>query len=166
MKPWQLKLGVTLISLIVGSGVFASYNAIQREIGRRDVLLSVTRADLKRAKVRIDSLERAYRVDTLRMWRTVRTLDTLTVNVERWKHDTLKVVEYVAKADTTIKACTMALSTCEARVGAERDGRLAAEKQVKLLQSQMPSKLTPLRHRIEGAVVGVAVSALVGVIRH
>lgn len=165
MTPWQKQALIALIGLLTSGGFVGLYNHYQREIGRRDMVLAQSRADLKAAKHRLDSLEAVYRVDTVRLWRTVRALDTLTVTVDRWKHDTLTVVQYVAKADTAIRACTLALGTCEQRVGAERTARLTAEQQVKLLQSQMPGTLTPWRHRVEGAVLGIAAYVLVGVLR-
>lgn len=88
----------------------------------------------------------------------MRQTDTIPRDVERWKHDTLKVVEYVAQLDTTIRACTQALGTCEARVGAERIRGNALASEVKVLKAQMPSAAKPWIDRlIGGAVVGVVV---------
>jgi hypothetical protein len=128
-------LGVALI------GAYQGWAYHQREIGRREVELAQSASELRAAKMRADSLEKVYRVDTLRLTKIKRVTDSLTVTVEQWKTDTLKVVEYVAKADTAIKACVQALGTCEARVGAERAGRLAAEKQTAILKAQMPGNL-------------------------
>ena len=165
MKPWQVQLIAAIASVLVGSGLFAAYNHYQREIGKRDLLIAQYTQAAQQAQRRADSLAKVYRTDTLRLWRVVRTTDTLTQTVERWKHDTLKVVEYVAKADTAIKACTLALQTCEQRVAAERDGRIAAEQKATTLEHLMPSKFSPVRHRIEGAVVCIAVTAIVSALR-
>jgi hypothetical protein len=148
-----------LLAVAVG-GAYAGFVHYQREIGRREVMLSVAASELRTAKMRADSLERAYRVDTIRLTKIKRVTDSLTVSVDRWKTDTLKVVEYVAKSDTAIRACVQALGTCEAMVGAERAGRLAAESQAKILRQQMPSKLAPWRDRVIGAIVGGAIVAV------
>lgn len=63
------------------------------------------------------------KVDTFYVLR--RQLDTLTATVELWKHDTVKVVEYVARADSTIQACSSLIVTCEERV-ANRDATITA----------------------------------------
>ncbi len=146
--------GLLVAALVAGFAGFVHY---QREIGRREVMLSVAASDLRDAKMRADSLEKVYRVDTLRLTKIKRVTDSLTVTVEQWKHDTVKVVEYVAKADTAIKACVQALGTCEQRVGAERAGRKAAEAQVKILTAQIPSPVKPWRDRVLGGIVGAAV---------
>jgi hypothetical protein len=143
-----------------GAGWLALNNAHQREVGKLDLLLTHAKADAKAAKVRADSLEKVYRVDTLRLTKIKRVTDSLTVTVESWKHDTVKVVEYVAKADTAIRACVQALGTCEQWVGAERAGRLAAESQAKILRQQMPSKLAPWRDRLIGLGLGYGLGRL------
>lgn len=162
---WQVQLVAAVVSVALTSGAVAAYNHGQREIGRRDIMLAQTRADLQQARRLADSLEKVYRVDTLRLWRTVRALDTQTVTVERWKHDTLEVVRYVQRADSAVNACTLAVGTCEQRVGAERAGRVAAERQVKVLEASLPGTLTPWRHRLEGAALAAGSVWLAGRLR-
>lgn len=70
---------------------------------------------------RVDTV---YSRDTTTLWRVKRSTDTLTQTVEAWKYDTIRVVEYVARADSTIQACVATVLTCEARV-AVRDSRIA-----------------------------------------
>ena len=53
-----------------------------------------------------------------------------TAAVERWKRDTLKVVEYVKQSDSTIKACTQALQTCDERVGIAQRGWDGARQEI------------------------------------
>ena len=60
-------------------------------------------------------LDTVYLTDTLRLTRWREKWDTVRQDVERWKHDTTRVVEYVLVADSTIRACTAALRTCEQR---------------------------------------------------
>jgi hypothetical protein len=152
-------LAVALLSMYAG---FVHY---QREIGRREIMLSAAASELRDAKMLADSLAKVYRVDTLRFTKIRRVTDSLTVTVDRWKTDTLKVVEYVIKADSTIKACSQALATCEQRVGAVTRALAASERANGILKAQMPSKLAPWRHRAEGAILGAAVYAIAGRIK-
>ncbi len=88
-------------------------------------------AESKRLRHALDSLaavsariDTVYASDTVRLWRNVKSVDTMTVTVHSWKHDTLKVVEYVERADSAVRACVAVVLTCEARV-ALRDTRIA-----------------------------------------
>lgn len=124
---WQVsREGLLLILAAVGV-VLAVGRCEERQAGAAQAQLAaaLTRAEI--AERRADSLARAYRVDTVTLWRVKRTTDTLTATVEQWKRDTLEVVRYVTLADSTIRACTAALGTCEARIAAEREGRRALE---------------------------------------
>jgi hypothetical protein len=126
-----------------GALLFAAYtanNAYQRRIGAEQVLTAQARADAAKWKRTADSLAKAYHVDTVRLTKIRRVTDSLTLTVDRWKTDTLKVVEYVIAADSTIRVCSQALATCEARVGAERQRVLAAQRETAALKAQMPSK--------------------------
>ena len=149
--------GLLAAALVTG---YAGFVHTQREIGKRDIQIhqyEVANADLRHEA---DSLRKAYKVDTLRLTKIRRVTDSLTVTVEQWKHDTLRVVEYVAQADTTIKACTKALSTCEARVGVAQRGWDGARDEIKVLKASMPSKLAPWRDRLIGVIVGGAIVAV------
>lgn len=88
------------------------------------------RTESARYKRQLDSLaavsariDTVYARDTLRLWRTLRDLDTLTVTVHAWKHDTVKVVEYVARTEVAAQECKAAILTCEERVSI-RDQRI------------------------------------------
>lgn len=79
--------------------------------------------------VRERQLDTVFLRDTIRLTRWRTQFDTLTDSVEVWKHDTLRVVEYVRVADSTVAACTDALATCEAQkanLRAQRDTARAA----------------------------------------
>ena len=84
--------------------------ALLSALGARDSLLHA-------AAAKIDTV---YRRDTVRLWRLSGRVDTLTQTVDRWKHDTIRVLEFVAAADSTIQACRAVVLTCEARVAAEQ----------------------------------------------
>lgn len=111
------------ILIVVCLALALGYGWEQRRRGRAEAQTAALRAandSLRLVARRIDTLYRV-RVDTFVRWRV--RLDTLTRTVEAWKHDTVKVVEYVARADSTIRACSLALETCEQRV-AVRDERI------------------------------------------
>ena len=161
---WKLlasKMAPYLAATVALSASVAWYNHYQREIGRRDLLIRQYAEEATVQKKRADSLSLRYVRDTVRLWKTIRRTDTLTQTVEQWKHDTVKVVEFVQQADSTIKACTQALATCEQRIGAERARGNALQGEAALLRRQMPSAITPWKHRAEGvAVAGVIVALL------
>ena len=142
-------------------GAWQANNYHQREIGKRDLLIAAaerTNADLRHLA---DSLAKAYRVDTVR-FRVIRTqVDTLTRTVENWKTDTLKVVEYVTKADSTIKVCSMALATCEERVAVAQRGWDGARKEIAILKANYPSKARPWLYGAIGLGAGVLVGKAV-----
>lgn len=166
LLAWLRKVpSAVYVYTAVGLAIIASYAQFvhyQRDIGRREVQLSQAIAELQSAKKLADSLEKAYKVDTvyLNKWRT--RWDTAKAGVDtQWLADTTPVPVKVVKeliyiADTTIKACTEALSTCEQRVGAEKKGRIAAEKEVQILKKALPGAFAPWRDRIIGGVIGAA----------
>ena len=149
---------------VLAVAVFGAYQGWayhQREVGKRDLLIAQAEQENATLRAREDSLAKAYRVDTLRLWRTVRALDTLTVSVDHWKTDTLKVVEYVGKADSTVKACTLALGTCEQRVAVAQKGWDNARREIATLKASFPSKLSPWRHGAIGAILGAGAVLLI-----
>ena len=127
--------------LTLAGGWLALDRAKQRQIGALNAQIAAqeqTNADLRRAQ---DSLAKAYRTDTLRLTKIRRVTDSLTVTVDQWKHDTVKVVEYVVKADSTIKVCSLALQTCEQRVSVAQRGWDGARDEIKLLKASIsPAK--------------------------
>ena len=147
-------LGVAIIS---GIGY---YNHVQREIGRREAEISQlehANRDLRRAQ---DSLANAYRVDTIRLTKIRTVTDSLTVTVDRWKHDTIRVVEYVTKADSAIRSCVQALQTCEQRVAVATRGWDGARAEIALLKRQAPSPMQKYVYGAGGVGIGVLVHAL------
>lgn len=161
------KLPVTVyLYAVIALGVVAGYASFvhtQREIGRREVLLAQAETARREAVHRADSLEKAFKRDTVifNKWRT--RWDTIVHTDSQWIHDTLPVPVKVVKelvyvADTTIKACTQALNTCNQRVGAEKTARLAAEEEVKILKKSIPSTFTIWRDRTIAAAIGFTLS--------
>ena len=145
--PSVVYLYAALAVLVVGGYNAWAYQ--QRQIGKRELELVQMTHDLRQARREADSLAKVYRVDTVR-FRVIKTqVDTLTRVVESWKHDTLRVVEYVTKADSAIKACSAVVLTCEERVGAVQRALDASEKANHVLRLSMPN---PAQKWLYGAI--------------
>lgn len=112
LLPWGLAAVLVL-----------AYGCEQRARGRAEAgqAAAVRSLDSLRRVARIT--DTVYRRDTLRLRVYRDRWDTAYVDVEQWKHDTVEVVRYVTLADSTIRACSAALNTCEQRV-ADRDAML------------------------------------------
>lgn len=102
-------------------------------------------------------VETRYRTDTLRVreWRI--RWDTVRRDVERWKHDTLRVVEYVTVADSTIRACTAALTSCDRLRQLQQERAELAEQQLAI--GQHGQRRRQLVTGIVAAAAGVAIGA-------
>lgn len=123
MKPlWEPVIAFVLALVVIWFVITQHDAAVRREAlwYRADSIRSV---QIGRLQYTADSLERAYRVDTLRLTKTVTKYEQLAGRVDSaWLHDTIRVpVEVVreikASADTAIRACTAVRLTCEQRVG-------------------------------------------------
>jgi len=107
-------LWLVLLALLLGGGLAWQRQAISR--AERRATAATAAADS--LAVVADSLRAAYRVDTVRLrsWRTKWDSVTLPGTV-----DTIPKEVLVYVADSTIRACTQALGTCERRVAVERE---------------------------------------------
>jgi hypothetical protein len=105
----------TLVSWALVALLVLAYGCEQRKVGRAQAGEVAARRALDSLATIVRRVDTVYRIqrDTFYV-RRVR-LDTLTVTVDRWKHDTLEVVRYVAAADSTVRACSLALATCDER---------------------------------------------------
>ena len=129
------------------------------------------RAEAKRLASVVDSLERVKsRVDTVHavtvrnVVRQVTRLDTLTQTVERWKSDTIRVVEFVTRADSLARACTALIDSCEASVNA-RDAVIATMEakgraDAAVWKAQIPTRLDRLRSAGKWVLVGAGACAV------
>lgn len=127
--PWLVALALAVLAALSWRDARDERAQSAVYAARLDSLATVT--------ARVDTI---YTRDTLTLWRQVRATDTLTATVEVWKRDTLRVVEYVQKADSTIRSCAAAVLTCEARV-AVRDSALATWERRWEARPKPPSKL-------------------------
>jgi hypothetical protein len=106
-------------------------------------------------RVTIARLDTVYRRDTLVFWRTKRIVDTLV------RVDSIPVIARdSARADTALRvtlsavsACAVALETCERRVSAERQLRVAAESALAVRGA--PSRRSPALAFSVGALAGL-----------
>ena len=136
--PSQAYIYAVIAAMLISGYNMWAYH--MQEVGKRDLLIAQherANSDLRR---QADSLAKVYRTDTLRLTKWRLRTDTMTTTVELWKRDTLRVVEYVTKADSTIRVCAAALQTCEQRVGVAQRGWDGARAEIALLKKQMPSK--------------------------
>ena len=124
VAPWLLAAALLV-------GWLSSCQGAERRVGVAEALLDSAGARAQRAERRADSLAQVYRTDTVRLWRTLRTLDTLTETVDRWKHDTVRVVEFVTQAAEAAAACTETVQTCEHRVAAAQEQTAAVRDSVR-----------------------------------
>ena len=157
----KLILGAVIVALL--AGWLWSNNRNQYRLGQLSLRLASADSVAKVARHEADLLAGVYRVDTLRLTRLKTITDSFTVTVERWKRDTLKVVEYVIRTDSTIAACTQALATCNQRVAAIGKERDAVREANRILIAQQPSALAGWKRRGEGLIVG---ALLVAILNH
>lgn len=150
--------GALILALIGGYQYWAHEQQEKGALRLRIAQHERTNADLRH---KADSLSKVYRTDTLRLTKIRRVTDSLTVTVDQWKHDTLKVVEYVDSTVVERKACSMALATCEDRVGVAQRGWDGARDEIKLLKAQMPS---PVRKFVWG-LAGLGVGYVAGLVQ-
>lgn len=119
IRSW-IALGALVLAAVVG---YTAVVQARAKLDRKRAVLEDTLDSLARQTAKVDTI---YVRDSVTVWRLKRATDTLTVTVHQWKHDTVKVVEYVERADSTIRACSQLVLTCEARV-ALRDSTIATQ---------------------------------------
>ena len=89
----------------------AAFTAHERAIGARDAEIAHLTTTVDSLRARKASVMTRYVHDTVEVarWRTAYQTIRDTINV----HDTVQVRAALADADTTIRACTVALSRCD-----------------------------------------------------
>lgn len=147
-----------LVYVVVGVLTFAASalainNAKQRQIGALNAEIAQQEHDNRTLRMAQDSLAAIYRVDTVRLTRLKVRTDTLTNTVEQWKHDTLKVVEYVKQAVKTENACEEVKHDCEARVKVGEDGWKNARSEIAKIKA-LPTPNWLQRHTAASVGLG------------
>lgn len=132
-----------LISLTLGIAGLTGWRLAETtaELDRAERAVAAGVVREQRAVYVADSLRGQYRADTVRLrsWRT--RWDTVRAGIDTL-HDTVTVPvevvrEVVAVADSTVKACTMALRTCERRIAAAESVTVAVRVQRDAWQSAL-----------------------------
>ncbi len=151
------KLGTVAGFLVVFLAAKYAYDRHQREIGKLSVLL-------EQSEKSADSFREASRINAGRYAKAVKTFTRLKTRTDTLRDslvitDTVKVKEYVAAADSTIKACSLVVLTCE-NVQNSLKGQIAAQDTTigLLKRSAKGSKLS----RIGNAAILLGVGIVVG----
>lgn len=131
----------------------------------------------ERADARLYRVERdSAKAREARALATARKVDSIyvrdTVTLTRWRErlvtlrdsltitDTVEVIRYIAAADSTIAACTLALSTCERRVAARDSVIVALRERVRIETANRPSRLSVIGGRLLYLGAGYAIGRL------
>jgi hypothetical protein len=137
----------------------------QREIGRAEVREENANAARDSLAKLIAHKDAKFRVDTVRVFRSITTLDTLiqhrvdTALVHQTDTVKITVREAVAIQDT-LKACRSLVRDCADIQNTLRAFIHQDSLTIRSLRRQMPSKLTPWRDRALGAVLGFALGRI------
>lgn len=154
---WDLAKAQRVALLVAGAAMVAGgwlYRAgVEAERDRAKA--QAARLQLRTVVETLKVVEVQYRTDTMRLTRWRTQWDTLIA--ERHYHDTVWLDRVIATGDSTIRACTAALVTCERRVALERQ-------RAELLRDQLTDAerrvgQTKRRRAIE--LVGAAAAGLV-----
>lgn len=154
LRTHHLALAVAAFAITAAGALYTAGQRAERAAWQAKALTA--KRDTVVREIRV--VETRYRTDTLRLvrWRT--RWDTVVRDVERWKHDTLRVVEYVAVADSTIRACTAALTSCDRLRQLQQERAELAEEQLRLrTQGQRRRQVLGI---VGAAAVGVAAGRL------
>lgn len=155
-----------LILLVALMGAYTGWRQYERRVGALQVMVQDDVRVAKALRLRADSLERRFRVDTVRVFRSIATIDTLvqhridTAIVHQT--DTVKITVREAQAiQDTIRACKVLVSDCAtlAKTRAEQIDVLRAENDK--IRSLTPSTARLWLDRILYAGIGYTLGSLV-----
>lgn len=126
--PYVRAVGIGIAGVaLIAFAVWRDRGASEREGALKERVAKLQRdsAAYARQAARTDT---QYITDTIHLTRAVTRYETLRDSVLIHRTDTLLVERFVTASDTTIRACRVALTTCETRV-AQRDSLLALSAQ-------------------------------------
>lgn len=109
------RLGWNVLAAAVAVVSLWLYGAEQRKRGAAEAEGARWKRQLDSLEARVARVDTVYRVRRDTFYLRRERLDTLTVTVDRWKRDTIEVVRYVQQADSTIRACSALVLSCEER---------------------------------------------------
>lgn len=146
------------VGLALVGGWFASYTARQREIGALKFRLANTLAQETRLTKRADSLEKAYRVDTVTLRRTRTRTDSFFTHTR----DTLihrDTVIQIVEAER--QACDAVVSACERRLAVKDSIAATLRERIRITEAGKPSKLRQAVTVIGAGLIGFGVGQVV-----
>ena len=153
LRTHHLALAVAAFAIAAAGTLYTAGQRAERAAWQAKALTA--KRDTVVREIRV--VETRYRTDTLRLreWRT--RWDTVARDVERWKHDTVRVVQFVQVADSTIRACTTALTSCDRLRQLQQERAELAEQQLAI--GQRGQRRRQLVTGIVAAAAGVAIGA-------
>lgn len=139
---WKVLAGAVALLIAI-----ALYNGHQRSLGALEAKIASLEAQTKVLSHEADSLENAFRVDTVRLTRlSVRSETTLTHLIDTAlveHHDTVHVpVQVLVQADSSIKYCKVVLSDCEKGWTAEKAISADLRAELSAVKAKTPSWLS------------------------
>jgi hypothetical protein len=155
-KHWQTALLVGAVLALVGM-CRARDNALI-EKGRAKAELANVKQEVALLKARADSLTNAFRVDTVRLTRTVTRYESLRDTLRLT--DTIRVRETLRAADSAIQGCRLTLQTCS-RLVAVRDSIAAKTDSIYQRREREIKKEFTVEKRTY-AVVGILIGVAAG----
>jgi len=163
--PLLVKAAPYAIAVVVGGGWFAANQSHQRAIGRRDEQLRVDKLTIASLKDQASRQTIQYHTDTIRLRETRTHYDTL---VARFREtitapaetiavpaETVRVI--VRAADSTILACGLVVSSCEARLATANELSANYQHQLILTRAAVPSAFHIWAGRVGWLAGGIGV---------
>lgn len=147
--------------ILLALGAAAALVAGAWELGRRDGMAAGLAVEQAAVVETLAVLDTVYRRDTVRLRVLVTRWDTLRQTVDRWKHDTITVVRVVQVADSTIRACTATVLTCEQRVALTTRRAELAEEELAIHRRRIPTRREQAMTHGLAAAGGLAFGLLV-----
>lgn len=119
-----------------------------------DAALRVELDSLRKLSAKVDTV-RVAQTDSFTRWRTKYDTVRTTLNI----HDTIEVIRFVYVADSTIRACSLALASCE-------ESRRLLGEQVNRLNLRISALAPPSRWEVAGdrakwAAIGYGVGKVI-----
>lgn len=156
MKPSN----IFAVCLFAAIAILYATQCYSERRGAAGEQLKQAQEQTKAGEKELSKQEIIYVHDTVRLTQEKTKLrvmrDTLHIT------DTVEVLRYIAQADSTIKACTIALTTCEQKDSAHKVIEAGLRRQNDALKKLVPSKteriITATKWVLIGAAAGVVYS--------
>lgn len=144
MSPFGIKAAIIAAAFLFVTGAVTTYNHVQQQKGALKVMVADDVRVAKLEKARADSIERRFRVDTVKLVRSTHSVDTLLqhrVDTALVYHsDTVKITVKEATAiQDTIRACVATVRECADGWAHEKAARVAVEAENARIRRLMPS---------------------------